>query len=406
LNDTVDEVADLWRKADPEATGYFQREAHVSDETLISQINDEEQEIARIEAEIQRLRGVDDQGEMLDGGAGGGVGGPSATAAPAEEEKAEEEDNDDDEENDENSDSSDWSDSGDDDDEDDEDESLEVKNHELIMAGKKFLLTHVVRKDALSRQLFRQKVYTFYNDPSVKTITFWNYALGRIKSTSASAQGAGKRAIEYLQAPASARELMAKQMALVQSSGEAKTESKADSLSVLQSRVLYFEVTVVSEGHNSSGNTKTAVAIGMCDGEFGLTQAPGAMKGSFGFSGASGIFKNGDTAAKKGAKAAVPELIKSGTVLGCGLDVLNKKAFFTRNGKRFGQIYDVSIESRDYFACVACSVEDAVMRVNYGQKPFMFSNNRGGQKDEEVESLQHRYVCVCVCVCVYIYIFT
>jgi hypothetical protein len=62
MHETVDKVAELWRKADPEAVGYFDRESSVPKDTLQSQIAVEEKQIAKIESEIKKLQGLDDEG--------------------------------------------------------------------------------------------------------------------------------------------------------------------------------------------------------------------------------------------------------------------------------------------------------------------------------------------------------
>lgn len=58
--------------------------------------------------------------------------------------------------------------------------------------------------------------------------------------------------------------------------------------------------------------------------------------------------------------------------MGCGVDIAQGKAFFTKNGVYLGIAFDNVDTSRDLFPCFGLNTEGERINVNFGQVPFVF----------------------------------
>lgn len=65
-------------------------------------------------------------------------------------------------------------------------------------------------------------------------------------------------------------------------------------------------------------------------------------------------------------------LFTTGDVVGCGVDIAQGKAFFTKNGVYLGIAFDNIDTSRDLFPCFGLNTEGERITVNFGQAPFVF----------------------------------
>lgn len=194
-----------------------------------------------------------------------------------------------------------------------------------------------------------------------------------------------------------------------------------------QTGIYYFEVEIVSKGQ------KGYIGIGFSSRAVDLERLPGAHSPfifverylrsyqtgwnpeSYGYHG-----DDGKAFACSGTGQAYSERFGSGDVIGCGIDFVAKRAFFVKNGKWLGYIFDLSSQlgeredptlkpnygagtgatRRDrergrsketpgtaplqYYPTVGLQTPGETVRVNFGQEPFKF----------DIES----FVKVCTCV--------
>ncbi|KAI7874237.1 SPRY-domain-containing protein [Lichtheimia hyalospora FSU 10163] len=148
--------------------------------------------------------------------------------------------------------------------------------------------------------------------------------------------------------------------------GPGKTESHAASVRAnfpirRQCGIYYFEMKVLSKGEDGF------IGIGFCSGKNGLDRLPGWDNDSWGYHGDDGhSFQECGTGDKYGPQ------FTTGDVVGCGVDLIHKTAFYTKNGTFLGPAFKTIKTHMDLFPCVGLRTVGERVTVNFGQNPFVF----------------------------------
>lgn len=124
--------------------------------------------------------------------------------------------------------------------------------------------------------------------------------------------------------------------------------------------IYYFEVTILSRHKDSP------IGIGFSSEKATLNRLPGWENESWAYHGDDGyVF-----ACTASGKAYGPKFARE-DVVGCGVDFRTGEAFFTRNGGYLGVAF-TGVKGERLFPSVGMKKPNEHVRVNFGQKPFVF----------------------------------
>ncbi|KAI9561190.1 hypothetical protein GHT06_012146 [Daphnia sinensis] len=128
----------------------------------------------------------------------------------------------------------------------------------------------------------------------------------------------------------------------------------------------YFEVKVIDKG------IKGSIAIGIGTKKMNLSILPGMQKNSFGYLGNSG----GKFWGSEVGKAYGPPFTTNDTI-GCGVNLVDRQIFYTKNGKNLGEafsgsLFDVSPVLALY-PTVGLQTKGEVVEANFGQSRFLYN---------------------------------
>ncbi|OQV11484.1 Ran-binding protein 9 [Hypsibius exemplaris] len=124
--------------------------------------------------------------------------------------------------------------------------------------------------------------------------------------------------------------------------------------------LFYFEVKVISKGKEGY------IGVGLSQPDVNLNRLPGWDKGSFGYHG-----DDGHTFWSSGTGRSYGPTFGTGDVIGCGLDLVNNKCFYTKNGMDLGVAF-TDLTHPSLYPCVGLQSTGEVVETNFGQEPFMF----------------------------------
>uniref|UniRef100_A0A7E4W5N9 B30.2/SPRY domain-containing protein n=1 Tax=Panagrellus redivivus TaxID=6233 RepID=A0A7E4W5N9_PANRE len=134
----------------------------------------------------------------------------------------------------------------------------------------------------------------------------------------------------------------------------------------------YFEITIlphqVDNGTNLPMNPTRCLGIGIMEKSIELARLPGWDPNSYGYHGDDGNFFSASGKGRPyGPKFGVDDTI------GCGVNFVTRQVFFTKNGTNLGylDIEEVSLQY-DYYPVVGMQAAEAVVRTNFGQRPFRY----------------------------------
>lgn len=134
----------------------------------------------------------------------------------------------------------------------------------------------------------------------------------------------------------------------------------------------YFEVSV------DDGGARGNIGVGLCGKDVRLGKMPGWEKNSWGYHGDDGMLflESGRTGHKYGPKYT------TGDVVGCGVDIVNRLVFFTKNGEHLGKAFDVPLQSPlALYPTVGMQSMGGRLTANFGNRPFVY-DVRGSLKQE------------------------
>ncbi|ORY25029.1 hypothetical protein LY90DRAFT_674999, partial [Neocallimastix californiae] len=142
-------------------------------------------------------------------------------------------------------------------------------------------------------------------------------------------------------------------------------------------QVYYYEVKIIfrrSEWPNFG-------AIGYCTRNMELSNRPGYSKNSSGYCNYTGDHYEHGNWTHYGPSYEV------GDVVGCCINFIDKKVFYTKNGKNLGMT-GIAIPDQPIFVCIGLYT-GSEMKVNFGQEPFVF-DIEGYKKSLKVAQRQQK----------------
>ncbi|KAK5974749.1 ran-binding protein 9 [Trichostrongylus colubriformis] len=127
-----------------------------------------------------------------------------------------------------------------------------------------------------------------------------------------------------------------------------------------QCGVYYFEITIVR-------GLKGCMGVGVCGKSVNLNRLPGWDRDSYGYHGDDGnFFSSSGNGVSYGPK------FTSGDVIGCGVNLVNKTIFFTKNGVHLGIASRELTRIDDLYPTIGLQTTGEVVDANFGQRPFRF----------------------------------
>ncbi|KAJ2821349.1 hypothetical protein IWW50_004673 [Coemansia erecta] len=125
--------------------------------------------------------------------------------------------------------------------------------------------------------------------------------------------------------------------------------------------VYYFEVYIKSRGQSGY------IGIGLSRAGLLSTRLPGWDPGSWGYHGDDG---HGFAGAGSGSRYG--PRYSTGDTVGCGVDFMKRRIFFTRNGVFLGYAFQAIETDKDLYPCVGMRTPGEHVMANFGRKPFTF----------------------------------
>ncbi|KAJ1669976.1 hypothetical protein GGF44_002527, partial [Coemansia sp. RSA 1694] len=125
--------------------------------------------------------------------------------------------------------------------------------------------------------------------------------------------------------------------------------------------VYYFEVLIKSRGQSGY------IGVGLSQGHVSVHRLPGWDAGSWGYHGDDGNSFDGDGRGSKYGPG-----FTTGDTVGCGIDFMKRRVFFTRNGFFLGYAFGSIDTTKDLFPCVGMRTLGEHVRANFGRRPFVF----------------------------------
>lgn len=128
--------------------------------------------------------------------------------------------------------------------------------------------------------------------------------------------------------------------------------------------IYYYEVQILSKG------TRGGITIGLAAGQVRLSRIPGYEAHSWGYRGEDGLVFASD----KNGSPYGPRF-EDHDVIGCGIDFTSHRAFFTRNGRFLGNVFEDVGKDCDVYPCVSLRQQGEAISVNFGHRNFAFDIN-------------------------------
>ncbi|CAN0231267.1 unnamed protein product, partial [Pylaiella littoralis] len=129
-------------------------------------------------------------------------------------------------------------------------------------------------------------------------------------------------------------------------------------------RVWYFEATVAAQGERCS------ITVGLVPESFPMNKQPGAESSSYGVEGSNGEVISGGSRG-----SSVGSSLSTGDTVGLGVNFKKREAFLTHNGKLLGAAFpDIrcALGAAGLYPCVGLHSPGEAVRINFGQRPFLF----------------------------------
>lgn len=143
--------------------------------------------------------------------------------------------------------------------------------------------------------------------------------------------------------------------------------------------IYYFEVEIKSKSKDC------AVAVGFSTAKASLERLPGWEPDSWAYHGDDGKTFSGEHNGR-----SYSQTFTAGDIIGCGINFNTGQAFFTKNGSDLGVAFR-EMKSITPFPCVGIKkYSGAVVRVNFGQDPFLFDINEKVAQESSIVDAQIR----------------
>ncbi|KAF8584921.1 SPRY-domain-containing protein [Ramaria rubella] len=139
--------------------------------------------------------------------------------------------------------------------------------------------------------------------------------------------------------------------------------------------VYYYEIDVVNKGQK--GHPHGALRFGT--DTVRLSRLPGWEGQSWGYHG-----DDGNSFASERDGSSYGPKFTTGDVVGCGIDFSSGQAFFTKNGRYLGPVFENLGSVEDLYPTVGLRTPGEAIRANFGHESFMFDI------DTHVEQLRNR----------------
>ncbi|VDK41915.1 unnamed protein product [Anisakis simplex] len=142
--------------------------------------------------------------------------------------------------------------------------------------------------------------------------------------------------------------------------------------------VFYFEVLVVSS------ESDCCIGIGLCEKNVDLNRLPGWDKCSYGYHGDDGNFF-----CSSGSGIAYGPTFSSNDTIGCGINLVSKSIFYTKNGANLGTAISNLSNVVDLYPMIGLQKHGEILETNFGQKPFKYNIEQDIQ-----EAIAYTYDCI------------
>lgn len=125
--------------------------------------------------------------------------------------------------------------------------------------------------------------------------------------------------------------------------------------------VYYFEIRVISKGKNGY------VGVGLSDRSAPLSRLPGWEKCSYGYHA-----DDGKAFASSAAGEDYGPTFTTGDVIGCGINLMERNIFYTKNGINLGIAFRDIPPQMNLYPTVGLQTHGEVVEANFGGQPFVF----------------------------------
>lgn len=126
--------------------------------------------------------------------------------------------------------------------------------------------------------------------------------------------------------------------------------------------VFYFEVLVLSN------ETDCCMGVGLCEKNVELNRLPGWDKCSYGYHGDDGNFF-----CSSGSGTPYGPTFSSNDIVGCGINLVTKSIFYTKNGTNLGTAIRDIPNVVDLYPMIGLQKHGEIMETNFGLRPFKYN---------------------------------